>query len=478
MPSFRKEGEDYISSWDDPPYELVFNRVRTTDTRATAWVNAFGLDSGVRRPIMAPLSMALTETAGRERLIKHLESRTTVTAKVWAEWVEQAINRTLLAVFEPEPLVNLAEVELREDQGYLIENLLPLGELTVLLADQGSSKSYLLLYLLTCIALDLGSIFGRPNACGPVMFLDTETSAEAHRRRLERIARGMNLVRLPDILYRRLTGRLIDSERQIRAEVARIKPVALGLDSLTYASGGNLNDSESAGATINLIADLPDFCTKLATAHHAKQARGQRLEDASVIGSSLFEFKASARWVLRRETEDIGEASDFNVLMRNLKMRDGRLGRDLVYNLAFDNIRRRTLFTRGSTANMGSLDRNMPARERIRTMLAKAPAPLKVGDLSDRLELAVGTVKKELNYLAEKGQAVNVNRSGGGTGNAGLWVMGSLGENRSGPIDKSIRNGSLSPDGENRSSEPFRTVPGSRMAASGEDPYRVEELPL
>jgi hypothetical protein len=54
VPDFRREGEDYICSWDDPPYELVFNRVRTTDTRATAWAYLYGLDNGIRRPIMAP----------------------------------------------------------------------------------------------------------------------------------------------------------------------------------------------------------------------------------------------------------------------------------------------------------------------------------------------------------------------------------------------------------------------------------------
>lgn len=490
MPDFRKEGEDYISSWEDPGYELVFNRVRTTDTRATAWAYAFGLDNGVRKPIMAPLSVALTESPGRKRLIEHLEARTTVTGKVWAEWVEQAINRTLTAVFEPEPMINLADVELKEDAGYLIQNMIPLGELTVLLADQRSSKSYLLLYLMTCIALDLRSAFGRPTITGPVIFYDTETTSVAHRRRLERIARGLGLMRLPTIHYRRLTGRLIDSERQIRAEVARIKPVLVGVDSLTYASGGNLNDSESAGATINLLGDLPESITKIATAHHAKQHRGARLEDASVIGSGLFEFKASAQWVLRKERND-EDPTNFNVLMRNLKMRDGAEQADIVYNLAFQDNPRKTTFTVGSTAQLGSLERDLPPRPRILKVLARATAPLRNRDIAELLDLAESTVRKELNGLASDGQATNINRSGGGAGKSGLWVVGAA----SGtvlktvlPIDNSNQNGSGSPEGENRSTncsgEPFQTVPGtvstraSNPAASGEEPYQLEELPF
>jgi hypothetical protein len=258
MPDFRREGEDYVSSWDDPQIELVFNRVRTTDTRATAWAYAYGTDDGRRGSLMAPLSLVLTETASRQRLVGHLCQRTGLAATIWAERVEQAINLTLTKVFEPEPLINLAEVELKEDGGYLFDRVIPRGELTVLLADQRSSKSYFLLYLMICAALDLESIIGRPRDVGPPIFYDTETTSGAHRRRLERIARGMGLLRLPTIHYRRMTGRLIDAERQIRADVAKIKPVMVGVDSLTYASGGNLNDSESAGATINLLGDLPE----------------------------------------------------------------------------------------------------------------------------------------------------------------------------------------------------------------------------
>lgn len=490
MPDFRREGEDYVSSWDEPQIELVFNRVRTTDTRATAWAYAYGTDEGRRGSLMAPLSMTLTETASRQRLVAHLCQRTAMAASVWAERVEQAISRTLLAVFEPDPLINLAEHPLKEDAGFLFDNFIPLGELTVLLADQGSSKSYLLLYLLTCIALDLESVFGRPGMTGPVFYYDTETTADSHRRRLERLARGMGLLRLPNIQYRRLTGRLIDAERQIRTEVARYGPVALGVDSLTYASGGNLNDSESAGATVNLIGDLPPTVTKICTAHHGKQQRGARMEDASVIGSSLFEFKASGLWVLRRETEDVGDARDFNVLMVNRKMRDGARAKSMVYNLAFDNVARKTLFTRGSTAQLGNLDRDLPARERVLKVLARASRPLKTREIAEALDLAESTIKKELNGLADKSLATNINRSGGGAGNSGLWVAGApkgtVPGNRS-PIDKNLENGSGAPYGANRSEErsdePFRTVPGtvttsrasnSGLAATGTDD--TEEL--
>src|SRR5215213_8413550 len=199
MPDFRREGDYFVSSWDDPPYELVFTRVKATDTRATAWAYLYGLKHDVRTPIMAPLSLALTEAAPRKRLIDHLAARTTLSAEVWAERVEQAINCTLLEVFKPEPMLDLSQVELQEDGGYLFDRVIPRGELTVLLADQRSSKSYLLLYLMVCVALDLDSIIGRPRQCGPPIFYDTETTPAAHRRRLERIARGMGLLRLPTI---------------------------------------------------------------------------------------------------------------------------------------------------------------------------------------------------------------------------------------------------------------------------------------
>lgn len=492
MPDFRREGDDYVSSWTEPGVELIFNRVRTTDTRATAWAYAYATDGGRRGSLMAPLSVALTENASRERLVKHLCGRTGMSADIWAERVEQAIQRTLLAVFEPEPLVDLSQHPLKEDAGYLIDQLLPLGELTVLLADQGSSKSYLVLYLLTCIALDLESIFGRPNATGPVMFFDTETNADTHRRRLERIARGMGLLRLPKILYRRLTGRLIDMERQIRAEVAREQPIALAVDSLTYASGGNLNDSESAGATVNLIGDLPPTVTKLATAHHAKQHRGQRLEDASVIGSSLFEFKARGLWVLRRETEDDGASDNFNVLMVNRKLNDGPKARSIVYNLAFDNQARKTTFSGSSTANLGSLERDLPARERVLRLLARAAEPLKTSEVAERLELSEPMAKKVLNELADRGRATNINRTPGGSGKSGLWVVGAAANGKTEPyppIEKQQGYGSGSPNGvnrtPNRTGEPYQTVPGtvpSRAASSGpgydRDNYGIEELPL
>ncbi len=492
----RREGNDYIVTWESTGLELVFSRTRETASSIYSEVVARVAGGGGR--VMAPTKVNLFEMAGRGKLAAMLLDRVEggPSLKDWQSGMEYAYSYALDCFRDLGELIDLSEHTPREEHGYLFDRVIVRNELNILVADQGASKSYLLLYLLVCSMLGLPSIFGTPTVTGPAIYYDTETSADAHKRRLDRICSGLKLPRVPRIKYRRLHGRLIDHEAFITAEVAREGATTVAIDSLTYAAGGDLNDMGVAGPTINMIADIGDSVTKLVAAHHSKQQRGGQPGDASAIGSALFELKARALWVLNREASggsiDTRDMVQFNVLMTNKKMSDGPTERQQVYAIAFDNARKSTTFERGQLADLRELQKDLSPTDRVYHLLQREE-PLTVKEAAAALDIKEGSMKRLLNEMALQRLAKNLNRSAGGAGNAGQWVHIPPAErpehNRSTvqPPNNPHLNGSGAPDGANRSgnrspnrSEPFsRTVDPSRvgnpgLAATGTDD--IEEL--
>lgn len=304
-----REGEDILICHAESDLALHFTRFRETDAAIRTLVTPVTIET--RQRALAPMMVNLFTKSDREKLTTaicdRIEGANSPLKSDWSEFVEIAFATVVDMTTTPEPLVNLADVEAPPDQGALIApSLLLRGQINVILADQKSGKSYDVLMLAVAVATGRSDLLPTPLQLigngGPVIYYDSETDWTAQRRRLERVAAGLHLPRLPDIHYRRLRPPLVDRAGAMQAEIARLGAVMVIVDSLTFSTGGSLNDPEVSGPTMIAIGELGEGVTKVLTAHHAKASRSNG-ERPSIIGSGLFEMKARNIWLIKRESE-------------------------------------------------------------------------------------------------------------------------------------------------------------------------------
>lgn len=389
----RREGDDYLVSFQATDIGLAFTRLRETDAAIRALVTPVRLSD--RKRLLAPVWCNLFTLADRERLAKGISERISgqdaPRLPDWKDACEAAFAAVIDLHSQPEPLLNLAEMPAPGDESQLIYPVLAQGEVNVLLADQGAGKSYNGLYFGVCVSAGLTDRMPEPfrlTQSGPVIYYDAETNWQAQRRRLERICAALRLPKLPDIHYQQLRPPLAHNAARIRADVAQLGAVLVIFDSLTFLAGGDLNTTETSVPTMNTIGDAGD-CTKLALAHHGKAGRREG-EQPSVIGSGAFEFKARSIWLIRRLSEP--DTPYIDQAWTWLKGSDGQRHPGFGLRLSFNASNTEAYFSALAASESSFVARHAgTAEERIRAALldtdlwkADAGALAKVTGLSER----------------------------------------------------------------------------------------------
>lgn len=425
-PEIREQPDEIFYTWREEGIGLAFDRFRETDA---GLLKAYITIESTRpeRPGHVYWGQVTLSTASdRKVVVGKLESFATLGESIWEGQVDRCFQDAAQRYLKPPEPVVLADVPEGDESDYLIAPLLPANQVTLLVADQRSSKSYLLLYLGVSVAAGIESVLGPPARSGPVLYYDWETDAHAQRRRLGWICRGLGLREPPRNLHyvnMGIRGRLFDRIREMRAQVARLGAVLVVVDSLTFATGGDLNSMEFSGPTMSAIGSLGDDVTKAVAAHYAKAHRAGTNGPASAIGSALFEFKARGIWEMRRESES-GPA--FNVAMINRKMSDDDTLGPLSYQLAFDKQAQSATFIGARVEDSPELaERSLSAAQRIRLLLrGRQDAKGRTDEMAELLNLPIASVKTELNRMPDIVRLT----VGQGRGKASEW--GLMGQER------------------------------------------------
>jgi len=398
--------------WRDRHVALCFTRLHETDSgRVVGFMSVVNPD---RRNGNGPERLywqAVTLTTASDRKVVTAKLESLVKTGSW----EQDIDRTFMDVYErhtavPDSVVLTGAEDKDLDVAMLIDPLLPDGQVTLLLADQGSTKSYLMLYLATCIALDCETVFGQPSRSGPVVFFDWEVDERTANRRLGLICRGLGKAPPKHLHYVDMStrGRLFDRIRDMRHMVERIKPVMVIVDSLTFATGSDLNSPEYAAPTMSAIGSLGEGVVKLASAHPNKAHRNSRTEDISVIGSGLFEFRARMIWHMQRLEP---RAARFGVKLSPRKPFDGPPLDPLSYRMAFDNEMHAACFIPLKLADEPELVAGtMSLPQRIRRELARR-GKLDTQELAALTGYQQASVRAECNRMPDVAPFVGGERS-------------------------------------------------------------------
>ena len=196
------------------------------------------------------------------------------THSLWREGLTVAFFDTVEAFRESVATVDLAAVELRPF-AFLVEPLMESGNNTRLIAPGGSGKSLLGLALALTVATGDRRFLGlRPEATGPVMYLDWETDEFTHRRRMEDLCRaaGVPVPGLGHIHYRQEALPLIRTVQAVTRAARAVGAVMLIVDSRIPAAGAS-GQSSGEDSSINLNSALRQIGVPALILDHKSQEK-------------------------------------------------------------------------------------------------------------------------------------------------------------------------------------------------------------
>lgn len=265
--------------WPDDDVDIIVDRLHEEKaglqcelTITTGSMPAPGLLREGRFNLSAPVTRGQWEKALTERM-PDID---------WYAVLEQICTLSIRRWREGEPLIDLASVEPSSELPYLLSPYVIDGGASVIFADGGSGKSLFALALALSIATGEECVPGAvPLRCGPVLYLDWEWDPESHAERLTALCAALGTtVPAGMIFYRREVSSVIESASAIRQHVAAIGAVAVVVDSLGMARGG---EPESADLTIRTFGAFRTFGVPvIAIDHVAKHATDKSQSFGSV----------------------------------------------------------------------------------------------------------------------------------------------------------------------------------------------------
>jgi DNA-binding Xre family transcriptional regulator len=215
----------------------------------------------------------LTSDLSMDRLTKSLQGASPFEGAVWRDTLER-ICAVLVDQMSQRGVVTrmrrMVGAELA--QPYLFDNFMPANLITGLVAHGGTGKSLVagMLALATATGIEVGGF--KSNEVGPVLYLDwengTHKAEEVHSRRLTRMCDALHIDFPENIIHYAATANLAKCESQIVELSIREGVVLTVLDSMSYAAGGNLNDTDVAANATNVLKAIPR--SKLMIAHVPK----------------------------------------------------------------------------------------------------------------------------------------------------------------------------------------------------------------
>jgi len=403
----RREGDDFTYAWEALGVTVQLTRLRDqpegVQGEITVAVNG--------RPLhWARVNLA--SLSARETLVTKLGR--THAGLPWRDLLEQVCRETTRGLRASVPTIQL-EPALGVQERHLVDKLLVAGETNLCFADGGSCKS--LLALGVAVAVDKkaplpGGLV--PHQSGPTLYLDWESCREEHQERLAGLLAGLGLTAPVRIHYRRMVGALADEMPAIRAEVARLAPVLVIVDSLGPACGPEPEGTDAAIRTLNALRSLT--VSRLVLSHVSKlhaDLRGAARPFGSVYVMNL----PRNVWEIRRAEEHEEAAVTIGLFHR--KSNRGCLLSP--FGLRFDFEGHATRLSAADLTADGALRERAGLTHSIRTLLRGGAQTIR--ELAEALEAKEDTVQKALYRLEKAGVVVRLADTKPGPGKGIPWGL-------------------------------------------------------
>ena len=253
-------------------------------------------ETGRKIRILAPRRLNLVSASQVNQYRVDLEKGSGIKAN-WKNIINQIGNIIDETTTTPSQVINLKEVETtREEERWLVKDLIERGQHTMIYADGGTGKSLTALAIAASVSMntpiipDLYPITERwgYGSLETVLYLDWETTEQDHASRLKGMCTAEEV---PDVYYQRMAYPLHQTIEEVRETVKSLAPALVIIDSVGAASGGDINTPEAGVMFINAVRTIGE-CAILSITHTPKfiepGASQSRKKSEKPIGSNYF----------------------------------------------------------------------------------------------------------------------------------------------------------------------------------------------
>ena len=427
-PEIESDGFEYTFSWPEKGCQVMVSEVRQDRDRLVAHVGVFSL---VTNELLyeGPLNLSAGPRI-RKELLNHVASRLAgrpaeQNPDFTLEMVDYVVAYVRQQSKETEAPTNLyeqAEIDPSEaGLEWVVPGLVPAGDPTLVFAHGESGKSLFAAFVSVVVSVGFPAAGFSPKRT-PVLYLDYEGQERSNRLRMQAIARGLEMPKVPPVLYRRCT---LPLGREL-AELARIvRAKGIGLVVVDSFFGASEPQKDSATSVRDYFMDLRRFgCAVMTLDHVAKHQEGER----SPYGSVYKQNFSRCVWELTRSDAEDQDGS-FLVGLFCRKFNNGPRPRPVGLEISFngeDPYRPTEIFVkRTDPMDDPEFSRRMPMVDRIERCLKGGKRT--VSGLLSALDLETDRDRDRVRHLLRKYKGKRFLRigddEGGSYANEGEWGL-------------------------------------------------------
>jgi len=286
--------------------------------------------------------------------------------------------------------------------GFVVEDFLPEGYPSMLFGDGGQGKSYIVLYLATCIAIGR-SFLDKTVRQGRVLYVDFELDENEQARRAYKIARGLGLCAPPEgLLYFSPLAqeKPIESVNAIiDALAAKVKEFDIALTVLDSFGAAVAGDPEGAKDVTAIFRKLRALGTVLILDHQSKAKPGEKYREKSAFGSVYKQNMSRNVWQLQRIIDDTLSDNEVKLGLYHKKSNFGPLRETAALKATFES----DAFRLEKTAIDFSFGDSLSAKDRVLIAYMDLGAS-NAREIQEETGLSLGTVKNANTALKREGK--------------------------------------------------------------------------
>lgn len=220
----------------------------------------------------------------------------------WGLALKAVAYRTTELYRTGEPTVDLSKIVINRERRFLIDKILPAGQVSIFYGDGMGGKS--LTAALVAIAVQTNrTVLGcfRPCYQANVLYLDWETDADEQADRIDQLSAGLGVER-PPILYRHPVRLLADEMAIIRREIDKHRIGLLIVDSMHLACG-NVVDFDAVARFNSALTSVAGVA-KIVVTHVSKASAAQDSGKSTPLGLAQVNNYGRSNWEFRAERGD------------------------------------------------------------------------------------------------------------------------------------------------------------------------------
>lgn len=413
MPDVDRQGDTWVITWQEHAVGVGIERLRETRESLKAELTVSNESAG---RVLGPNTVDLLSARSQAEFANACAKRVNgLSEEQWRGIVVHACAAVARDYRKPTPTVSLASVPDDGPVKYLIPQLVPLSETTLMYGDGESAKSLLAIRIAFSVATGQDVPWGHEVTIGNVLYCDWETNQSTVAARLRRIAKGMQTAVPENIFYKQCFRSLDDELGDIREQIARKHIALVIIDSIGFAASGALVEDQTARTVMNSLRQMTP-ATRLVIAHVSK-SDAISTSTRRPFGSAFFWNGMRSGIEITRSEEAVADnVIDIGIYHR--KSNDGRHARPMGASVIFgdDNS---IIFEDTELNDVPDLAARAPLAQRIRALLKRGA--MSTTDIADELDAKQDTVKRTLGRM-EGVVSLDAHR-GGGRGNAASWGL-------------------------------------------------------